>query len=1030
MTDCFEDLELSSLIWYRYAASGVLGTPSHSPDSSVRVFPQGTINGIRNAKIEAPQLLAARAARKAGQNSFPRDSDLELQFSFEQVHEATIQSWSRAVTSVEFEEKLGASACNATSHFWALCCREHLTDFSIGVATQAGFQAAIAERCTEALEQMVAAFLERKLVRQGHKAWQQGARSGGPVPLWRAEEEVERSVSAASFDCVIVEPFNPHWDPTFLLEPAGQRRIAKAVRNLASWTSQVRDEDLRNSLFAELEKVTCSQQLVLRAAQDSVQALVASELERIIHRLGLQLKDLMPFGSAELGTATVESDVDFAAMIHTELTPYSLVHYCKEALEDCLPEWMCPGTLNEVLQTAKVPILSFDVLLPMPITIPETTHLNDILSNLGVDRCIPDVLEVIHVDICFNNNFAALETQFYRSLIQSSSTALQLLIWLKHWTKSVGVNEPKSGSLSSFGWRSLLLAILMEHGVVPCLRHGFANIENALRVGGLNMWWQNISDCSQVAATVDTWSALNVVISELQACVGSNEMRVFQLVTSKPDLLDQVVGEMDAGDTATRVPEDVSNAIHSLPRTVRLLLCDVDGVLFRISAEMLATELEDTSDFFFNTRRSVPEHVEPLIFDFLRTAAEHGFCIAVVSGRDEAILPEVQLVVQRPQQGTCIRPFLYMFKPYGSRAPTVEHKARAAAQILQCCALAGKTVESLVIIDDMEPHMAGFLDGAKRFGVPTFAINSFERPGQRLALRQHNPNEKHMVVLAFPQGSGKMEILQEVCARYPSARLVVWEGANPEEWNELVGRILHDLNTPGVRFILIKMAPDLEKIKKLALFLGHGGSILSFYQAHRDDATADISTRLSLLSHLRAVLMSNDRRCQIGGHSMHIPLPEGLDLWPPSDSRLYRRWADAVWAGRDGLVRTWDRLQGKARRCTRLTSEHTQVRSMRCISVERFLNPPNLQSEEITELSDMFRLLNERRAAERRGADVVAMLNKLRQATGIAGIAWGLRRDAVSVAEDICRELHRVASTPSSLPVAGPLDDDLLQFLT
>ena len=54
----------------------------------------------------------------------------------------------------------------------------------------------------------------------------------------------------------------------------------------------------------------------------------------------------------------------------------------------------------------------------------------------------------------------------------STQVAYQLLIWLKYWTKAHGINDPKKGSLGSFGWRCILLAVLGELGVVPCLRAG------------------------------------------------------------------------------------------------------------------------------------------------------------------------------------------------------------------------------------------------------------------------------------------------------------------------------------------------------------------------------------------------------------------------------------------------------------------------------------------------------------------------------------------------------------------------------
>ena len=71
----------------------------------------------------------------------------------------------------------------------------------------------------------------------------------------------------------------------------------------------------------------------------------------------------------------------------------------------------------------------------------------------------------------------------------------QLLLWLKHWTKAAGINEPKGGTLSSFGWRLLLLAVLIERGGLPCLREGFAarggSAEQSLN--GLNVWYDPTS---------------------------------------------------------------------------------------------------------------------------------------------------------------------------------------------------------------------------------------------------------------------------------------------------------------------------------------------------------------------------------------------------------------------------------------------------------------------------------------------------------------------------------------------------------
>ena len=55
--------------------------------------------------------------------------------------------------------------------------------------------------------------------------------------------------------------------------------------------------------------------------------------------------------------------------------------------------------------------------------------------------------------------------------------------------------------------------------------------------------------------------------------------------------------------------EHVVQAVQSLPQAaVKLLVCDVDGVLFNISTEMLAAAFVDRDGFFFNTKQSVPDH--------------------------------------------------------------------------------------------------------------------------------------------------------------------------------------------------------------------------------------------------------------------------------------------------------------------------------------------------------------------------------------------------------------------------------------
>ena len=80
----------------------------------------------------------------------------------------------------------------------------------------------------------------------------------------------------------------------------------------------------------------------------------------------------------------------------------------------------------------------------------------------------------VAVDLTFNNSMAVTETSFFVDTIGDNVGAKELFIWLKHWTKAHRINEPKGGSLSSFGWRCILLSMLVQATELPCLREGMA----------------------------------------------------------------------------------------------------------------------------------------------------------------------------------------------------------------------------------------------------------------------------------------------------------------------------------------------------------------------------------------------------------------------------------------------------------------------------------------------------------------------------------------------------------------------------
>ena len=306
---------------------------------------------------------------------------------------------------------------------------------------------------------------------------------------------------------------------------------------------------------------------------------------------------------------------------------------------------------------------------------------------------------------------------------------------------------------------------------------------------------------------------------------------------------------------------------------VKILICDVDGCLFNITPAMLAKDLEETGSFFFNSKASIPDTLSPVVFRFLAEAeSRYAYRIAIISGRDEGILPAAKMRIEAPQsmsmggpEGAAkagegavedtrrsIRPFCYLFKPCGSHVATVDHKLNAVRGLLQCCAQEGITVETMGFIDDMPPHMDAFLEGAAPFAVPTFALHAVPRlpaslvnstdsmkaidspksphalhpphaPEAAIRLRPHNGDETDIVILALPPGSRKGEILRQVQRILDAAavaddtaarsRLVEWESSGPDQWGSFVQDVVSTMATPGIRYALIKIVPDSEKVR-------------------------------------------------------------------------------------------------------------------------------------------------------------------------------------------------------------------------
>ena len=184
-----------------------------------------------------------------------------------QVFAATLKDWVRII-SEEAEMLQAAAAWSHTALEWLGWCKQRLTDFSLGLMTQPQFRAAVASdssTSTNTAFELVAitrAWLHKKLIVANNPGWKQGLLQGSNIiPLWREDADAARRLEAeqgggrGAFDCLVLEPFQEHWDPAGLIDGAGGRRISAAVTGLAGWAAAPeRDTHRQNALLAELRR--------------------------------------------------------------------------------------------------------------------------------------------------------------------------------------------------------------------------------------------------------------------------------------------------------------------------------------------------------------------------------------------------------------------------------------------------------------------------------------------------------------------------------------------------------------------------------------------------------------------------------------------------------------------------------------------------------------------------------------------------------------------------------------------------------
>ena len=62
-------------------------------------------------------------------------------------------------------------------------------------------------------------------------------------------------------------------------------------------------------------------------------------------------------------TSLLQSDIDLVAIVDSDLPCHVFIRTAADAAAAEPPDWMLEGSISEVLQTAKAPVLTFDYII-------------------------------------------------------------------------------------------------------------------------------------------------------------------------------------------------------------------------------------------------------------------------------------------------------------------------------------------------------------------------------------------------------------------------------------------------------------------------------------------------------------------------------------------------------------------------------------------------------------------------------------------------------------------------------------------
>ncbi|ORY06553.1 PAP/OAS1 substrate-binding domain-containing protein [Basidiobolus meristosporus CBS 931.73] len=245
----------------------------------------------------------------------------------------------------------------------------------------------------------------------------------GKKPFHRGSTFGEQGKSDRSYGA---RSFHPNrgtgqYEGKRVLDKSDPRYLKARARFISVLTEQV--SELYLKLTPSVEEVSRREQLYFR-----------------IHSICEELfpdAQLFQFGSTANGFGLKNADVDFCLCTaeNSSLTAVAFVEQLGSVLKE-------RGMENVMLLTrTRIPIIK-----------------------------LKDPVSELNCDIGFNNRLAVYNTRLLRMYAEVDSRVKEIVAIVKHWAKSRQINEPYLGTLSSYAYVLMIIFVLQQRGVLPCLQ--------------------------------------------------------------------------------------------------------------------------------------------------------------------------------------------------------------------------------------------------------------------------------------------------------------------------------------------------------------------------------------------------------------------------------------------------------------------------------------------------------------------------------------------------------------------------------